>query len=157
MKLTIYCDKDLVLRYRPDGWPKEPKKVTEFESYAGTVYCGGDFGYEKAMNKYTEALQKAKYDSVPFEDQKQIWDLVCSYNAFTKHAQKDNFYDLEINGTVYIINNSHDGRSFAGIVPSEPSARSERTLTSFYDWYREANAATREDVLNELKRRLEIE
>lgn len=180
MKLTVYCDKDLVLRYSPDGWPKEPKKVTEFEIYAGMVYCGGDFGYEKARKKYTAALKKAKNESIPFEDQRDIATRIAKTNVLQLNNFKvpDTFYGLDLDGDVELwvpahpdcdggkncIKNCHsicekidNPKMVARIIPTELSAQSECTLSNFYDWYREANAATRQDVLNELKRRLEIE
>lgn len=204
MKLTIYCDKDLVLRYSPEGWPIDP---------------------------YTASLQKAKYESIPFEDQRDIAARIAKANVLQLNNFKvpDTFYGLDLDGDVKLwvpahpdcdggkkcIKNCHsvcenldEPKIVARIIPtkvmtlnlhnsSEITKREidrearkcaskvlgihpdkiipddtimygfkagveyewskQRDLRNFYDWYREANAATREDVLNELKRILEIE
>ena len=95
MKITVYCDREGILRYNPDGWPKEPLKSTGFNSHAGFVHMGGDFGHEKTVKKYNAALEKAKSESVPFENQKIAadWD----------HNKPDSFYDVAIDGVIEIV------------------------------------------------------
>lgn len=51
--------------------PEKPIKKHEIETYAGTLYLGGDFGYEKAMQKYQLALEQAVSTAIIVKDQKQ--------------------------------------------------------------------------------------
>lgn len=140
MKLTIYCDKDLVLRYSPDQWPY-----------------------------YDGSLQIAKDESVPFEDQKEVLALIPLDKIYTygvewgdplvgdyfytsssnEPIKPDTFYNIEVDGVVEVAIN------VAKIIHT--NRLPDKSLLRFYEWYREANAATREDFLNELKRILEIE
>lgn len=95
MKITVYCDREGILRYNPDGWPVTPVKPTGFNSHAGFVHMGGDFGHEKTVKKYNTALEKAKSESVPFENQK--------ITAEWAHIIPDSFYDVDIEGTIEIL------------------------------------------------------
>jgi hypothetical protein len=62
---------DGVLKHIKDV-PVKPVKRESFESYAGTVYMGGDFGHDKAMRKYNEALQSAIASAVEVSNQEEV-------------------------------------------------------------------------------------
>lgn len=127
MKITVYCDHNGILRYNPEGWPKEPSKPGEWahqEFFA-------EYYEDKA--KWRKDIEKAKSESVPFENQK--------ITAEWAHIKPDSFYDVEIEGNIEIIETGpkanlmgqgfhlkkfKDSPKVARIVKSELSGNSEQ-------------------------------
>lgn len=96
----LYIDNDLKLRAHPNGWPVEPSKLDFFDTCdihgaSRRVYVGGDFGYEKASEKYTIALAKAKKESVEVEMGKYAGDI------FDKDLKPGTFIDLPVEVEFY--------------------------------------------------------
>lgn len=96
MKITVYCDKEGVLRYNPKGWPNNPS----FD--LGPKPSGIDYEIMDDLSEaYTTALEKAKSDSVPFEDQDVILFLISESLSgplidLLNLTKPDSFYEIEI-------------------------------------------------------------
>lgn len=88
MKITVYCDRNGILRYNPEGWPKEPSKPGEWAHQEFFT----EYYEDKA--KWRKDIEKAKSESVPFENQK--------ITAEWAHIKPDSFYDVEIDGVIEI-------------------------------------------------------
>lgn len=99
MKVTVYCDKEGILRYNPDGWPKEPSKPGE---WAHQEFFTEYYEYKAKLRK---DIEKAKSESIPFEDQRIIKNaLMHPFNVihFDNLVVLDTFYDVEIDGVIEI-------------------------------------------------------
>src|SRR5687767_3804347 len=84
--LTVYCDKDLVFRW--NEWPVEP-------------VSNPSKSWFNELNKYKAALEVAKRESIPMEDQKEITGLVRKYNTdgnLLWGFKPDTFYSFPFEG-----------------------------------------------------------
>lgn len=78
MKITVYCDKEGILRYNPNGWPQKPETAI-----------------------YFELLRIAKSESIPFEDQDTVLFLISESLPgilidLLNLTKPDSFYEIEI-------------------------------------------------------------
>jgi hypothetical protein len=104
----LYIDNDLKLRAHPNGWPVEPSKLDFFDTCdihgaSRRVYVGGDFGYEKAFEKYTTALAKAKKESI------------LAGEMYISDPKPDSFIDF--NGSMNIVCQALQGDVWADVIP----------------------------------------
>lgn len=91
--LTVYCDKDLVFRW--NEWPDQLKQLNNHS-----------VAWENAANEYAAALELAKRESKPFEDQKEVTGLVRKYNTdgnLLWGFKPDTFYSFPFDGEVEVI------------------------------------------------------
>lgn len=66
----VYVDAEGVVRMSPTGWPEKPTE-------------GQNWPYLKGV-KYETLLQKAKKESIPFEDQKHIKSIIFESNILDR-------------------------------------------------------------------------
>jgi hypothetical protein len=95
-KIIAWADKDRVLRYSKE-WPEKPDTGCECATCLGDIVI------------WKRNLEKAKQESVPFEDQQWARENIqCGANSI--RPKPDTFYPLEIDGQVEIVQSdkAHD-------------------------------------------------
>lgn len=105
MKLTIYSDKDCTPRYNKE-WPKEPNII----DYGDGEYLTPIDHYTYDMEDYQEAIQKAKDESIPYDNKQQVEDLIAKkyYDGnLMWQIQPDTFYSVDIPGKVEVVEIPH--------------------------------------------------
>lgn len=109
MKITVYCDKEGILRYNPKGWPNNPS----FD--LGPKPSGIDYEIMDDLSEaYTTALEKAKSESILFEDQETILFLISESLPgplidLLNLTKPDSFYDVEIDGKICVVTEMSEG------------------------------------------------
>lgn len=94
MKTTIYIDKNLVPRYSPNGWPSIDDLCEEFQTSEA---------YFAEVKKHQEAIEKAKADSVPFDEESEKQFAMWRHRHYKNQAIKpDAFIECEI-GEVEVV------------------------------------------------------
>ena len=86
-----------LFKYLPgDKWPEQPVKPESFQTKGGLkVEMGGDFGYEKALAKYNQALTSALKEAIDFEDQEKIESFIIGPNvAANNFVLKEGLYSI---------------------------------------------------------------
>jgi hypothetical protein len=94
--LTLYCDKDLVFRW--NEWPEKPKFIDRMYE---VEHCINDINKEQ----YQAALELAKRESKPFEDQKIIQLILQTMEGKVDLSpfKPDTFYSFPFEGKVEVI------------------------------------------------------
>lgn len=120
MKITVYCDREGILRYNPEGWPNEPNANSPaYHAIDNTLYKG--------------ALEKAKCKSIPFDDQDTVLFLISESMPgplidLMNLTKPDSFCYIDIEGIILIkITITAESVSrVAQIVKNELSGNSEQ-------------------------------
>lgn len=100
--LTVYCDKDLVFRW--NEWPENNCVLLPLEFFEKEAeYKLHVIGYNDCFREYHTALELAKRESIPMEDQELAEKLIgekCRKPKPFDELRGDTFYSFPFEGEV---------------------------------------------------------
>lgn len=111
MKQYIYITPEGTINWI-EKMPKKPSppdsesEVRHSDGSKSTLCLGGDFGYSNALRKYNEAIERAKAESIPFDDKKYISNKISEQWSFGGNEfflQPNVIYPIELDTDIQIV------------------------------------------------------